>query len=129
MDACEIGSALGTTGQVKEVKILGTMALIDEGETDWKIICIDVNDPLAAELNDIDDVKAKLPDLLPGTHTWFRDYKVPDGKPQNVFAFNGEAKPREYALKVVEETHHHWKQLISGATPDRGLSVQRASAL
>ena len=27
------------------------MALIDEGETDWKVIAIDVNDPLAEKLN------------------------------------------------------------------------------
>lgn len=27
------------------------MALLDEGETDWKIIAIDVNDPLAGKLN------------------------------------------------------------------------------
>lgn len=29
------------------------MALIDEGETDWKVIAIDVNDPLAEKLNGI----------------------------------------------------------------------------
>ena len=38
-------------GEVKQVKVLGTFALIDEGETDWKVICIDVNDPLAAKMN------------------------------------------------------------------------------
>ena len=38
-------------GEVKQVKVLGTFALIDEGETDWKVICIDVNDPLAANMN------------------------------------------------------------------------------
>jgi inorganic pyrophosphatase len=27
------------------------MALLDEGETDWKVIAIDVNDPLAPKLN------------------------------------------------------------------------------
>jgi len=27
------------------------MALLDEGETDWKVIVIDVNDPLAPKLN------------------------------------------------------------------------------
>ena len=32
------------------MKILGTIALIDEGETDWKVFCIDVNDPLAKEM-------------------------------------------------------------------------------
>jgi inorganic pyrophosphatase len=127
LDACEIGSAIGTTGQVKEVKVLGTLALIDEGETDWKIICIDVNDPLAAELNDINDVKAKLPSLLNDTLVWFRDYKIPDGKPQNTFAFNGEVMPRAYAEKVVQETNQSWKQLMDGTTPSGGLSTKRAA--
>lgn len=27
------------------------MALLDEGETDWKVLAIDVNDPLASKLN------------------------------------------------------------------------------
>ena len=27
------------------------MALIDEGETDWKLIAIDVKDPLASKMN------------------------------------------------------------------------------
>ncbi|OBS80146.1 hypothetical protein A6R68_21651, partial [Neotoma lepida] len=34
-------------GDVIHVKILGILALIDEGATDWKIIAINVNDPEA----------------------------------------------------------------------------------
>ena len=33
-----------------EVKVLGTLAMIDDGETDWKLIVIDVSDPLAGEV-------------------------------------------------------------------------------
>jgi hypothetical protein len=44
-----------------QVKILGTLALIDEGETDWKLIAIDINDPLASRLNDVEDVEAVMP--------------------------------------------------------------------
>ena len=40
-------------GEVKQVKVLGILAMIDEGETDWKVIVIDVNDPLAKDLNGI----------------------------------------------------------------------------
>jgi inorganic pyrophosphatase len=32
LDACEIGTAVGVRGQIKQVKPLGVMALIDEGE-------------------------------------------------------------------------------------------------
>jgi inorganic pyrophosphatase len=72
LDVCEIGEAVGYTGQVKQVKILGIMALLDEGETDWKVIVVDVNDPLASKLNDIEDVERHMPGLIRATNEWFR---------------------------------------------------------
>ncbi|KAJ1339400.1 hypothetical protein BSLG_005966 [Batrachochytrium salamandrivorans] len=98
VDVCEIGELVGYVGQVKQVKVLGTVALIDEGETDWKVIVIDVNDPLAHKLNDIEDVERHLPGLLRATNEWFRIYKIPDGKPENNFAFSGEAKNKSTLL-------------------------------
>lgn len=92
LDVCEIGELVGYTGQVKQVKVLGVMALLDEEETDWKVIVIDVNDPLAPKLNDVEDVERHLPGLLRATNEWFRIYKIPDGKPENQFAFSGECK-------------------------------------
>ncbi|TPX34828.1 inorganic diphosphatase [Synchytrium microbalum] len=119
LDVCEIGELVGTVGQVKHVKVLGTMALLDEGETDWKVLCIDINDPLAAKLNDIEDVEKHLPGLLKATHEWFKIYKIPDGKPENTFAFNGEAKNAAYATQIITETHDAWKKLITGAVPSK----------
>ncbi|KAJ1961658.1 Inorganic pyrophosphatase [Dipsacomyces acuminosporus] len=114
IDVCEIGEAVGYTGQVKQVKILGVMALIDEGETDWKILAIDVNDPLASKMNDVEDIERYMPGLLHATNEWFRIYKIPDGKPENQFAFGGEAKNRAYATEVVKETAEAWADLVSG---------------
>ena len=48
------------------------MALLDEGETDWKVIVVDVADPLAPKLNDIEDVERHLPGLIRATNEWFR---------------------------------------------------------
>ncbi|KAI9202753.1 inorganic pyrophosphatase [Polychytrium aggregatum] len=117
VDVCEIGELVGTVGQVKQVKVLGTMALLDEGETDWKLIVIDIKDPLAAKLNDIEDVEKHLPGLLRATNEWFRIYKIPDGKPENNFAFSGEAKNRKYATEIVHETHEAWRRLITNPVP------------
>lgn len=114
IDAVEIGSAVIASGTVKAVKVVGITALIDEGETDWKVIVIDVNDPLAAQINDIDDVKRHCPELLEATHCWFRDYKVPEGKSRNEFAFDGRFLDRQFALKVIAETHEMWHKLIRG---------------
>lgn len=95
LDVCEIGELVGHPGQIKQVKVLGVMALLDEEETDWKVIVIDVNDPLAPKLNDVEDVERHLPGLLRATNEWFRIYKIPDGKPENQFAFTGECKNKK----------------------------------
>jgi len=112
IDALEIGSRVATRGEVVQVKVLGILALIDEGETDWKVLTIDVNDPLASQLNDVSDVETVCPGLLRATIEWFKIYKIPDGKPENQFAFNGEAKPAAFATNIVNETHAFWKSLV-----------------
>jgi len=114
IDVCEIGSKIHPTGAVIQVKVLGVMALIDEGETDWKVIVIDVTDPKAAEMNDIGDVDKVMPGLISLTVEWFRIYKIPAGKPENEFAFNGECKNKEFAMAIIEETGAAWKKMITG---------------
>ena len=64
---CEVGAADGKTGDVKQVKILGTWAMIDDGETDWKILVIDVTDPKAAEINNADDLEKAYPGAIKKT--------------------------------------------------------------
>ncbi|NWH76145.1 IPYR pyrophosphatase, partial [Piaya cayana] len=116
IDVCEIGSKVCSRGEVIKVKVLGTLALIDEGETDWKIIAINVEDPESDKYNDIDDVRRMKPGYLEATVDWFRRYKVPDGKPENQFAFNGEFKDKDFAVNVIKCTHEHWKALIAKKT-------------
>lgn len=127
LDVCEIGEQVGTPGQVKQVKVLGTMALLDEGETDWKIIAIDINDPMASKLNDIEDVERHLPGLLRAINEFWRIYKIPDGKPENMFAFSGECKNRRYALDVIKECAEAWDRLIMGKVVQEGLSIANVS--
>ena len=59
-------------GDVLEVKVLGLLAMIDDGETDWKMMVIDVNDPQAADLNNLEDVERLMPGFLTATRDWFR---------------------------------------------------------
>nr|KAF6458252.1 inorganic pyrophosphatase 1 [Rousettus aegyptiacus] len=51
IDVCEIGSKVCSRGEIIRVKVLGILAMIDEGETDWKVIAINVDDPDAANYN------------------------------------------------------------------------------
>lgn len=48
---CAFDSQVCSRGEIIKVKVLGTLALIDEGETDWKVIVINTEDPEAAEFN------------------------------------------------------------------------------
>uniref|UniRef100_A0A673MQA2 inorganic diphosphatase n=1 Tax=Sinocyclocheilus rhinocerous TaxID=307959 RepID=A0A673MQA2_9TELE len=85
-------------------------------ETDWNVIVINVEDPEAEDFKDIEDVRRLKPGFLQATLDWFWMYKVPDGKPENQFAFNGEFKNRDFAIKTVKDTHSFWKALISKKT-------------
>ncbi|KIX02894.1 inorganic pyrophosphatase [Rhinocladiella mackenziei CBS 650.93] len=129
LDVCEIGELVGYTGQIKQVKVLGVMALLDEEETDWKIIVIDVNDPLAPKLNDIEDVERHLPGLLRATNEWFRIYKIPDGKPENQFAFSGECKNKKYAEEIIRECSDAWERLITGKQQRGDISLANVTNL
>jgi len=39
---------------------------------------------------------------LAATVEWFKIYKVPDGKPLNEFAFDGQAKDAAFAINVIK---------------------------
>ncbi|KAI9916831.1 hypothetical protein PsorP6_018155 [Peronosclerospora sorghi] len=118
IDVCEIGSRVARIGEIYPVRVLGVLAMIDGGETDWKVIAINVNDPLAEHVHDLKDLeKTPLHNVVSQVQRWFRDYKIPDGKPPSDFAFHGNAQPREFAENVILQTHESWKQLVGGEVP------------
>ena len=81
IDVCEIGHRIHPRGSVVQVKVLGVFAMIDEGETDWKVIAIDVNDPLAENLNDINDVDRIMPGFLKVCKYWIQSCRIINNLP------------------------------------------------
>lgn len=61
VDVVEIGERRRKIGEILRVKPLGALAMIDEGELDWKIVAISLDDPKAALVNDVDDVEKHFP--------------------------------------------------------------------
>merc|ERR1712098_641457 len=102
------------TGEIKQVKVLGVMALLDEEETDWKIIVIDVNDPLASKLNDIEDVERHLPGLVRASNEWFRIYKNSQLLPLTLASPNG-------SLSVVPPLRRGRRRATSTGAPSVGV--------
>lgn len=127
IDVVDIGYKVAYRGEVKQVKVLGIMAMIDEGETDWKVIAIDVQDPLAEKLHDIDDVRTHMPGLIEATREWFRTYKMPaSDAPANEFAFNGKAKNKEFAIGIINQTNDQWKSLVT-STDGKGCGCKNTN--
>ncbi|KAH7627236.1 inorganic pyrophosphatase [Sordaria sp. MPI-SDFR-AT-0083] len=120
IDACEIGSRIAYTGEVKRVKVLGILGLIDEGETDWKVLVVDVRDELAERLEDIWEVKRECPGLLEATRDWFRWYGVPEGRKANKYAMEGRWMDRKYAEGVIKECGGFWRELVKGKVKGSG---------
>jgi inorganic pyrophosphatase len=124
VDVVEIGSQSGKRGGVYKVKPLGVLAMIDDGELDWKVIAISVDDPKASMVNDVPDVEKHFPGEIQKILEWFRDYKIPDGKPANKFGYDNTCKDKAFTMEVIKETHEAYVLLKSGARANsEGLSL------
>uniref|UniRef100_A0A8C5JU54 inorganic diphosphatase n=1 Tax=Jaculus jaculus TaxID=51337 RepID=A0A8C5JU54_JACJA len=126
-DVCEIGRKVCARGEIIRVKVLSILAMIDEGETDRKVIAINVDDPDATNYNDINDVKCLKLGYLEATVHWFRRYKVPEGKPGNEFAFNAEFQDKAFAIDIIKSTHDYWKALVTKKTDGKGISCMNTT--
>merc|ERR1719295_461679 len=111
LDVIEFGTRQLSTGSVTPVKVLGVLSLLDSGETDWKILAININDPLANLMNDVHDFEKHMPGAIHAIREYLRIYKVCTGSAANKFAFRGEALNSDYALQVIDDTHEEWVQL------------------
>ncbi|XP_024365057.1 soluble inorganic pyrophosphatase 6, chloroplastic [Physcomitrium patens] len=108
VDVVEIGERQAKLGEVLKVKVLAVWAMIDEGDLDWKVVVISVDDPKAHLVNNVADVEEHFPGTLTAIRDWFRDYQIPDGKPANRFGLDNKPAEKDYALTVISETHAVW---------------------
>ncbi|KAH7368769.1 inorganic pyrophosphatase [Plectosphaerella cucumerina] len=126
VDLFDIGQELGYIGQVKQVKILGALAPNDGGETDWKVLGIDVNDPLAPHVDNFEDVEKFRPGLLAAYKDWFTYYKVARGG-DVIPLIGGGFHNASFAAHVVEESHGYWLDLVKGAVPTGSINYNQTS--
>lgn len=113
LDLIDISNKVKIVGEVYACKVIGCLGMIDGNEADWKILVIDIRDQLASKINSISDVHKYCPTLLNNLYIWFKDYKKPDGKQENTFAFNGEWKDVDFATTIIDNAHLSYKNIIS----------------
>ena len=51
---------------------------------------------------------------------WFRDYKIPDGKPANAYGYDAKPMNSDFAKMVIGETHELYNNLKEGKRENNG---------
>lgn len=62
----------------------------------------------------------EMPGELERVMVWFRDYKIPDGKPANAYGYDAKPMNSEFAKLVIGETHELYKDLKEGKRNNHG---------
>ena len=122
IDAIEIGDGPLGMGSIIRVKVLGSMELIDEGETDHKIIVLRENDQHFDSIHSIADLEKVKPGVTALLLDWLKNYKTSDGKPVNRLK-QDEPTTAQEAIKIINEVNGFYKNLISGNLNDDGKAA------
>ena len=83
--------------------------------------------PRSAVTADVATAPPSVQRLMDEIVVWFRTYKVPEGKGENDFAFGAKWLGAAEAVKVIEETHGHWRAMIDGR-PKKAHATQYGEA-
>ncbi|OAA37894.1 Inorganic pyrophosphatase [Metarhizium rileyi] len=114
IDLFDVSSiSTGYTGEVKQVKVLGGLAMIDSNTTDWKVIAIDVKDPLANLVSSVEDLDKYRPGISDSFREWFIYYKVARGSGLNPIVGNRYVDAGIMNARLAE-SHQHWRELVLG---------------
>lgn len=119
VDVCEIGGgAPRATGSVYAVKVIGALAMVDDGEMDWKLLAVRADDALAAGAHCVTDPAAPdaVKKAMDAVREWFRVYKTYEGKGENSFAFDGRWLDAATARAIVASTHKQWRGIVDVRT-------------
>ena len=111
IDIIEIGSKQYQIGDIIPVKVIGVIPMIDDDETDWKIVAISLSDPLSDKLNTINQINKVLPGFFDAAFDWFRNYKFQRKGIRNKFSLGGKPGDKRLAEKIIKQGNLHWNTL------------------
>jgi 3'-phosphoadenosine 5'-phosphosulfate synthase len=123
IDVIELGSQGPLPmGSVIKGKILGSLELIDEGETDHKVIMLRSTDPHFDEINSVADLEIYQPGVTARLVDWLKNYKTSDGKPVNKLTSDVPTTPAQ-AAAVVEQVSAMYDALLRAGSKKYDYSL------
>ena len=96
---------------VADYLVLGCLGLIDQGEIDWKVLALEVNEAKKLGVEQLEDFEKQFPGRVHEIRDWFRTYKTLEGKPLNEFSEDGRVYTREETMKIVLQTSKNYREL------------------
>lgn len=111
LDICVFSERPINRGEIiLNVKVVGGLQMLDDGEADDKIIAVLVNDQMWNDVEDISDLPSNLINRL---QHYFMTYKmIPGDEDKHVEIL--QAYGREHALKVVEASMKDYEMVYGG---------------
>ena len=58
------------------MRVLGILAMLDDGETDWKVIAMNKEEADMLGVKDLDDLEGEMEEQPELIRKWFKIYKV-----------------------------------------------------
>merc|ERR1711968_394685 len=111
IDVIEVGETPLPMGSILGVRVLGALKLIDEGETDHKIIVLRSDDPHFDQVHDMADLEKLKPGVKDRLVDWLLNYKTTDGKAQNQLS-SMEPTTSEEAVSIINDVNKFYLDLI-----------------
>lgn len=113
LDVIEVGEGPLAMGSTTPIIVLGSLELIDEGETDHKIIGLRASDPRAATVRSLADLERSSRGLTARLVDWLKMYKTSDGKGVNNIANGERATSASEAEAIIAECEQRWRALLA----------------
>jgi len=115
LDVIDLADAPTEVGTIVRCRVLGAVCLIDEGQADWKVLVVNVDSNTAlASACSIEDVERISPGRIQACWSWMDELKSRGGKAK----LHRNIHDAECALKLIQEDHASWKELVNSAGPD-----------
>jgi len=111
IDVLQLNEGSCERGAIQRVRVLGALALVDDGETDWKLLVIDVDAADAPDWKDVGDIPVERVNEV---REWYRNYKTAEGKGLNNYGLDGRAVDAAHALRVAKHTNTLWSRAHKG---------------
>lgn len=110
LDAVEISGHAYEIGEVVPSVVLGVIGLIDQGELDWKVICM--NKKVFDSLNQTEEeVMKHNKGLIDYVMNFFKYAKTFEFKKINSFLKGRELEDKHYAFEVIENAMNSYNKL------------------